>query len=289
MRNGFFELSRQRKFKPKPAQKLRQLRTIRGLSKFALVARHRSLIIIAARVSTFGMVKIKVQRRKHAVFMQYASFENSRIFSKFRIPAFIRKVIVRIIRRAISAFKFVIVVAMTCRQRRTHRNAIRQAREHLRRSFPSIVAAITQKNAGRFFLVRRKHCFGRFRPFRHKVDRTANAATAKLRRDSILIDFNLFDLIQVDCPQIDSAARRIVHRDAIHANDNVLCRHPANAHRLETPDSALAVILHARKGRQNLRCRKSTAFPSLRQNLGIARRRLQGLFHIRRPVNRGFA
>lgn len=143
MRSRLFILSRQRKFQPKPTEQLRKFCTIRRLYKLALVARHRRLVVIASWVTAFRTAKVKIQSRKHTIRMQDANFGKPRIFRKFSVPARIRKIVIGIVRRSVLAIKFVIVIAMPRRQRRTHRGAIRQAGELLRRSLPRVVAAVT--------------------------------------------------------------------------------------------------------------------------------------------------
>ena len=160
---------------------------------------------------------------------------------------------------------------MTRRQRRTHRSAIRQTRKQLRRGFPRVVATVAQKHTARLFIFRLEHSFSRLRTFRHKVNGTANPATAKFRRHTVFVNFNFFNLIQVNRSKINRTARRIVQRDSVHANDNVLCRDSTDAHSLETPDTALARVLYARQRSQDFSRRKRTAFPRFGQNLGIAR------------------
>ncbi len=81
----------------------------------------------------------------------------------------------------------------------------------------------------------------------HEVYRAANARTAELRRHPVLVNLYPLDVVEVDRPQVGSAAAGIVQGNAVDANQHVTRGNPADGNRLETAHAALLVTLDARK------------------------------------------
>ena len=155
-------------------------------------------------------------------------------------------------------------------------HAIGHVCAHLGRAFKRIVRAYTCKNA----TTRHTRCLNC--TFSHKIDNTADTRTTILSRSPVLVDFNFFNIVEVNGTQVSSTTTGIVEWHAINANQDIPCRNASNAHRLKTAHAPLRIPLDSRKRRQNFGGGHATTFPSRRKNFSIVCARNGNAGHRRR-------
>ena len=209
------------------------------------------------------MHNVAGQSREKATVVKHTVLDVSRILREISISSFVLKIIFVVVERSITVIELVIVVAMTHRSRCRKLHAIRDRGTHLSRPLERIVRTVTGENLS----TRHTLCPDCF--FRNKVDNATDTCTAELGRDSVLVNFNFFDTVEVHGAKVHGSATGIIQRHSVETNQDVSCGNATNAHRLKTSHSALLVALHPGKRRKDFRYRQTAAFPSGRENFSI--------------------
>ena len=150
-------------------------------------------------------------------------------------------------------------------RRRGELDAVPDTCSHLHGAFERVVRTVARKDASLRGSATLQCILG------DKVDRAADTRTAELCRHMVLVDFDLLDIVKVDCPQVGSATARIVQGNPVDANQHVPRRNPADGHRLETAHAALRIALDSGKRRDDFRSGQPAPFPGSGQHLHVVR------------------
>ena len=122
---------------------------------------------------------------------------------------------------------------MPCCKRRREHDAVGHRRRYLERALPRIVVTVGCQNSPAFF----------HGVFRHEIDGATQARYTELRWYIVLVDLNLFHLVQVYRRQIHRATTSVVQGHAVYTNQNVSGRNSTNRNGLKTPQPTLLVRL----------------------------------------------